>query len=78
MDVKYCHTEEMWDTVLNKPKQGNKFRYFRADLTKLGINYDNDINKNDTSGRNEVVEVEIKPRIYHIEKKSEQGLGRGS
>ena len=68
----------MLATVLNKSKQGNKFRDFRVELTKLGINYDNDISKKYTSGRIKVVEVEIKPRIYHMGKKLEQGVGRGS
>ena len=45
MEVEYCHTERMWDDVLNKPKQRNVFREFMGEIIIVGIEYDNDIER---------------------------------
>ena len=38
----------MWEDVLNNPKQVKSFREFRGEHMSVGINYDDDVEKENT------------------------------
>ena len=56
--VEYCSTEEIWEVLLNKPKKGKYFRYFRGELMSMGIKYDDYIDNSNMSDQTVVVELE--------------------
>ena len=41
--------------MLNTPKNENYFRYFRGKLMNLGIDYDDEVEKENTNGRIELI-----------------------
>ena len=51
MDVYYCHTYNIWADVLNNPKQGKVFRYFRGELINLEVDYDNEVERENITNR---------------------------
>ena len=43
--VKYSFIENMWEYVLNNPKQGKVFREFRGDLINFKVDYEEEVKK---------------------------------
>ena len=46
-----CHTTQMWVDMLTKPKQGTPFRTDRSMLMNVDINYEDELEKNNTDPR---------------------------
>ncbi|EJK60825.1 hypothetical protein THAOC_18763, partial [Thalassiosira oceanica] len=45
LELRYEPTESMWSDILNKPKQGQAFREFRAFLMNVPKNYDDEVER---------------------------------
>jgi hypothetical protein len=59
IDLKYCPTDQMWEDVLTKPLQGQKFRDMRDFLQNCGQDYDEDAEQiaDDSSMKQQVCTV---------------------
>ena len=55
LKIEWHPTEEMWEGVLTKTKQGKSFRVFRSKLTNVPIDYDDE--KEITKNRSEITGV---------------------
>ena len=70
LKVQYCPTENMLTNVLNKSEQGAKFRLDRAELMKVPVDYDDDVERRRTHPK-------LLPRDEQADMVKAQAKGRG-
>ena len=51
MEVEYCPTENMREDVCNNSEQGKVLREFRGYLMNFEVDYDNEVERNNTIDR---------------------------